>query len=207
MNFSINTLDKNVITLMKSSNCWNEKSPLELSELVMLELTYIKFDQKVCDDGVLISSERLAKRVLNIFKSLFEIRFPIANITPAYHFKHASDELSMQHNSTSCFNARTIAGTNRLSLHAYGAAIDINPIQNPYLRINTDSSSIVVSPKAGIYHVNRNYEYIGKVNSEVINIFKQNDFSVWGGSWKNRYDAIDYQHFQVSDELRKQIVG
>src|SRR5262249_3289476 len=111
------------------------------------------------------------------------------------------DNSSMADNNTSAFNDRKTAFGNRLSLHAYGLAIDINPIQNPYLSRVADS--IRALPRAGIAYANRRNDRPWKavrpgMAESVIDVFADNGFVVWGGYWDN---PIDYQHFAVSGGL------
>lgn len=108
----------------------------------------------------------------------------------------ADDEKSMAANNTSSFNFRKVAGTNRLSKHAMGLAIDINPRINPYI-----NSKGVLAPQNGSVYKERDAKkckgkyagYMIQKNSRITKIFKKYGFS-WGGDWKY---SKDYQHFEI----------
>jgi hypothetical protein len=77
--------------------------------------------------------EDLVTEVIAIFEQLHQLRYPIEKIRAVNHYPGADDELSMEDNNTSAFNCRGIPGTRRWSQHAYGRAIDLNPLLNPYI--------------------------------------------------------------------------
>ena len=109
---------------------------------------------------------------------------------------NGSDELSMAANNSSCFNFRPIAGTKTLSMHSYGLAIDINPVQNPFIVIKDRFQKVIVHPKQATEFLNRHNQRSGMVEP-IVGILKKYGFSQWGGVWNN---PIDYHHFQVSRE-------
>ena len=109
------------------------------------------------------------------------------------------DDAADVDNNTSSFNDRVVAGTNTLSLHAYGLAIDLNPVQNPFIQIAAGKPA--VSPDEGKQYLDRKVPKPGMAET-VIDIFADNGFSIWGGDWHN---PIDYQHFQVSRALAQQL--
>ena len=105
---------------------------------------------------------------------------------------------SISSNNTSSFNSRLISGSDLLSIHSYGLAIDINPKQNPYL---TSCSELKIFPKCGQKFTNRSNIRPGMVESfldneskTVIDVFKENGFTIWGGDWNS---PIDWHHFQL----------
>jgi hypothetical protein len=97
----------------------------------------------------------------------------------------------MAANNTSAFNCRFVSGTARWSEHAYGRAIDINPVQNPYV-----SSSGRASPPAGAAYVDRSRRAPGMIHAgdAVVRAFAAVGWG-WGGSWRG---VKDYQHFSAS---------
>ena len=104
--------------------------PDEIREnLTIIDVPYFSFKGKT-QNGQLVVHTELAADVKQIFKELLEIRFPIERMVPAVGYDW-DDDKSMADNNTSAFNYRLIYGTNRLSNHSYGRAIDINPVQNP----------------------------------------------------------------------------
>lgn len=119
---------------------WHKGCPVPMRRLLLIRLNYRSFDREV-HDGKLVVHKRQAHNMVEVFGKLFKKRFPIKRmkLVDAYG---ADDTRSMNHNNTSAFNCRVVAGTDRWSEDAYGRAIDINPVQNPYVR--SDGS---VSPK------------------------------------------------------------
>ena len=84
--------------------------------------------------------------------------------------------------------------TDQWSSHAYGAAVDINPLQNPYVIFNREASTAEIFPEGGIEYLNRNIMQNGMVE-EIVTLFHEYGFTEWGGNWK---ECLDYHHFQVS---------
>jgi hypothetical protein len=106
------------------------------------------------------------------------------------------DDASIAANNTSAFNDRRVVGTQSTSLHAYGAAIDINPVQNPsYDRVGSVRTLV---PKAGAAYADRKRLRPGMAES-VIDVFATHGFTVWGG----RFRDADYQHFAIERALLK----
>lgn len=98
-------------------------------DLIVLSLNFISFDDTL-HTGQLVVHRKIAASVRRIFEDLLWHRFPIGSMVPIVAYGW-DDERSMKANNTSGFNYRYIAGTDRLSSHAFGLAIDINPWQNP----------------------------------------------------------------------------
>ena len=105
-----------------------------IRKLVYVDVEHINFDG-FSQIGNYFVAKKVAKQVSLIFKELYQRRFPIHTIQPIDIFE-GDDYASMQANNTSAFNGRKIMNTDRWSSHAYGVAIDINPMQNPYLMLN-----------------------------------------------------------------------
>lgn len=163
--------------------------PVALSDLVYLNLSYWGFDNKI-HQGVLIVNKALAAETIAIFHQLFLHHFPIQQMQPMYLF-NGNDEKSMEANNTTGYSCRAMLGnSDKLSKHAYGLAIDINPLMNPYV------SGIYVLPKNATAYKNRNLMRLGMINqnSIVYQIFHKYGWS-WGGNWRSRKD---YQHFEKS---------
>ena len=89
-----------------------------------------------------------AEAILTVFRKLWTARFPIRRLQPVSEYR-GSDDASMEADNTSGFNCRFVGGTTRWSMHAYGEAIDVNPVENPYVRGST------VSPPAGRAYLDR----------------------------------------------------
>lgn len=191
MHFSISKISSLIARRMMDTSVWKEACPVSIDRLKLLEVSHYNFEGQI-SRGQLIVLDHLAQGALDIFKELFILKFPIHSIKLMDEFG-ASDELSMAANNSSCFNYRPIAGTKILSMHSYGLAIDINPIQNPYISFDQKLENITVLPKKGCEFLNRTNQRDGMVE-EIVKIFAKHGFSQWGGEWN---DPIDYHHFQV----------
>ena len=170
---------------------WHPGCPVPLRKLRLLELRHWGFDGDV-HHGRLIVHRRYAREVLKVMRTLFRKRFPIRRmkLIDAYG---ADDHRSMNADNTSAFNCRFVAGTSRWSMHAYGKAIDLNPIENPYV-----TSSGHVSPPAGAPYRDRSREAKGMVHGGdlVVRAFRRIGWK-WGGNWPF---PRDYQHFSANGE-------
>jgi len=153
------------------------------STLAIINIDYYGFDS-LTHRGQLVISDKLKTEVIEIFDSLKKIKYPIEKIIPIVNYSW-SDSLSMADNNTSCFNYRNIKGYQLLSDHAYGKAIDINPIQNPFISYKTRVSQ----PFQAEYDTAIQGTILK--NSIVVNLFKEKGWK-WGGDWKY---SKDYQHF------------
>lgn len=143
--------------------------------------------------GEIVCNQSIANDLLDIFRQLYKQGYKIERITLIDQYD-ADDERSMAANNTSCFNFRVVSGTTKLSKHAQGLAIDINPLYNPYVHLNNGK----VEPANGKpYATNRTANR--KVPVPFINtsdpcyrLFIQHGFR-WGGAWRT---VKDYQHFE-----------
>ena len=98
--------------------------------------------------GRIVVARRVAPGVVTVFGKLWAAKFPIRLLRPVSAYR-GSDDASMAADNTSGFNCRFVGGTSRWSMHAYGEAIDVNPVENPYVRGST------VSPPAGRAYLDR----------------------------------------------------
>lgn len=157
--------------------------PIEVKKnLTLITVLYTGFDDKI-HKGQLLLHKNVSAEVKEIFDVLLSKRFPIEKVIPIVKYEW-DDNKSMSDNNSSAFNYRTVAGTDKLSNHAYGIAIDINPLLNPFIKGKT------VLPKGAKY----NSEVKGTIDSGsiVVKMFKEKGWE-WGGDWKSRKD---YQHFE-----------
>ncbi len=166
---------------------WHPGCPVGLGQLRLLRLTHWGFDGEV-HNGRLVIHRREADGVLAAMERLFELRFPIRRMELIDRYG-ADDHRSMNADNTSAFNCRFVAGTERWSMHAYGRAIDINPIENPYV------SGSHVSPPAGEEFADRSRHAKGMIHADdaVVIAFEREAGWAWGGAWPG--DPKDYQHF------------
>jgi D-alanyl-D-alanine carboxypeptidase len=172
--------------------------PLTCARLRLVTFSYIDFDGISRENGEVVVMDAAAGSVLNVFNALLRLHFPIAKAQLINSYG-GDDDASMADNNTSAFNNRKITRGDSISLHAYGLAIDINPIQNPYIK--REDGSISISPPVGSEYVTRSDKRPGMTES-IVNIFAENGFFVWGGSWSN---PIDYQHFQTGRKMAERL--
>ncbi len=170
---------------------YTENDAISLGELSYLRMLHYGVDGNTYV-GEMIVNHKIAEKVLEIFRTLYENRYPIERMVliDAYG---ASDEASMNDNNTSAFNYRTISGSSKLSNHSYGLAVDLNPKYNPYVKTASDGS-VFCQPESGIAYADRSKEFDYKIDTEDLayQLFTQAGF-IWGGSWKS---VKDYQHFE-----------
>lgn len=163
-------------------------------ELCYLRVLHTGFDEKTYI-GELVVNQKIADDVLEIMKELYENHYPIEKMRLIDEYG-ADDETSMSDNNTSAFNYRTIAGTDRLSKHGQGLAVDINPRYNPCVR--TKNGITTVEPQNGSAYVDRNADFSYKITEGdlCLQLFLEHGFT-WGGSWNS---VKDYQHFEKAVE-------
>ena len=182
---SISTIGPKIRARMVS---WHKGCPVPISRLRLLQLDHWGFDGKV-HRGRLIVHQDSARAMRRVMHKLFDNSFKIRQmwLVDAYG---ASDDRSMAADNTSAFNCRPVAGTSRWSEHAYGRAIDINPVENPYV------SGSHVSPEKGRRYANRSLRVKGMIHAgdKTVRAFRAEGWG-WGGAWSG---AKDYQHFSAS---------
>ena len=163
-----------------------ENAKISIDDLRYLTLPYYDYNGNI-QIGEMVCHKDIARDLLLIFCELFRLKYPIQSIRLVDDF-NASDDASMMANNTSCFNYRNIKGTNRLSQHAFGRAVDVNPLQNPWVRPHH------IDPPTAIDYVDRKRNFPHKIDHHDIcyRAFKAKGFT-WGGEWNG---SKDYQHFQ-----------
>ena len=137
---SVSRIDRDTRRLMVGSS-WHRGCPVPIRSLRLVKVTYRGFDGRP-QHGRLAVHRRWADEILVVFRRLYRQGFPIRRVRLVDRFD-ADDRESMRHDNTSAFNCRYVAGTTTWSQHAFGRAIDINPVENPYV----DGSH--VSPRRG----------------------------------------------------------
>jgi hypothetical protein len=174
------------------------RGPLTCERLKLVNFSYIDFAGNIKTDGRIMVLDAISQHVLELFNELKHNNFSIerAELLDVYN---GDDDVSMDNNNTSAFNDRTIAGSDRLSLHAYGAAIDINPRQNPYIVSN--GKEVMVTPALGVNYVQRSPPHPGMAE-RAVPIFARHGFVIWGGAWQN---PKDYQHFQLDRKIAERL--
>jgi poly-gamma-glutamate synthesis protein (capsule biosynthesis protein) len=166
--------------------------PVALEDLRFQRVTYVGFDDRA-HIGEMVLHRDVARDVTRVFHRLYDARWPIRRMRLVDDYR-GDDDRSMAANNTSGYNCRRVAGSTSWSDHAYGTAIDINPVQNPYLtgssvrppkgyRFATVDRSDAARGPAGVIHA----------NDVVVRAFAEIGWS-WGGHWT---PSKDYQHFSA----------
>lgn len=179
-------IDEDTADRMRLS--WRPGCPVELADLRLLRVSYHDYTGRV-RTGELVVHRDHADELVGVFEELYHAAFPIERMELVDVFG-ADDDASMAANNTSAFNCREIAGSpGRWSNHAYGRAIDINPLVNPWV---TDRG---IFPPEGAAFADRSVQVQGGIyaGDVVVQAFADIGWT-WGGSWSS---SKDYQHFDV----------
>ncbi len=185
---------------MRTHHALGTNPKVGCDRLRLVKFRYFGFDGQTHDDGEIVVMDAAALHVLRVFDALRKMRFPIFKARPIDEFE-GNDDASTRANNTSAFNDRNVSGGSAPSLHAYGLAIDLNPVQNPFL-VRTDGA-IRIDPPAGADYLNRTSERPGMAEA-VVRVFADGGFLIWGGHWHN---PIDYQHFQISRKMAERLAA
>ncbi len=153
-----------------------------LQKLALVDVEYYSFDSKV-HRGQLVINKEVRNDIIEIFQLIKKIKFPIAKVIPIVKYNW-SDSASMADNNTSAFNYRFVSGTKKLSNHALGLAVDINPFLNPYRGKNGKNSPLGSK---------RNLKTAGTLTDEhaIVREFLKRGWK-WGGNYKS---IKDWHHF------------
>ena len=169
---------------------WHPGCPVSPPRLRRVRLAYWGFDHRA-HTGRLVVNEDAVPDLVRVFSRLYAKRFPIRRMRPidAYGGK---DERSLQADNTAAFNCRYVIGPGprRWSVHAYGEAIDVNPVENPYLEGGR------VHPHAGRAYLDRTRVRPGMAVRGGVLV---RAFAAVGWQWGGRWTASpDYQHFSAT---------
>jgi hypothetical protein len=167
--------------------------PLRLAELRHLRMSFVGFDGRAHVGEMVIHRDH-ARAVTEVFERLYAVRWPIQRMRLVDHYE-GDDNRSMAANNTSGYNCRRVAGGRSWSMHAYGMAIDLNPVQNPYVTATS------IAPPAG-----RPFAAIDRAAESDVpaGVIREGDVVVrafarigwgWGGDWVG---SKDFQHFSAS---------
>ena len=172
------------IQLRMAGKSCPEGSEGNFDDLRYLVVTYTDFKGHRAF-GEIVCNKAIADDLIYIFKELYEAGYPIRRVRLVDSYG-GDDELSMADDNTSCFNYRNAVGSKKLSAHAHGMAIDINPLENPYVKGD------IVKPAAAASGKDRTQPHAISKKDLCYKLFKSRGF-VWGGEWRS---AKDYQHFE-----------
>ena len=170
----------------------NDEAPaITYDELRYLHILHYNFDGESVE-GELICNSAIAQDLVEIFYELYRNEYQLEKVCLIDEYD-GDDTASMEDNNTSCFNYRTVEGSNSLSKHALGRAIDINPLYNPYITYDADGNE-QVSPVCAQDYADRSKSFPYKIdeNDLCYKLFIRHGFT-WGGNWNS---SKDYQHFQ-----------
>jgi hypothetical protein len=176
------------VTAAQLHASWRPGCPVPVEELRAVNVSHWGLDGWVHTGRVVVHVDQ-ADRIVAVMHDLYAAHFPIERMAPVDEYA-GDDQASMRANNTSAFNCRTVAGTTRWSEHAYGRAIDVNPLLNPYVRGGA------VDPAEGAPYADRSRTDLGMIHADdaAVRAFASQGWS-WGGDWTS---GQDYQHFSVT---------
>ena len=173
---------------MIHAGSWRPGCPVAISDLRVLRVGYWGFDAHA-HTGTLVVNQRAVEPMVGAFRALWRSRFPIRRMSPVEAYG-ASDERSMRADNTSAFNCRGVPGSTVWSQHAYGLAIDLNPLENPEVRNG------VIDPPTAARYADRRLHTTGMIHpgDAAVRAFTAIGWG-WGGSW---HSLKDWQHFSAN---------
>ena len=162
--------------------------PVAPPQLRAVTMLYRGFDGRT-RAGTLVVHVSVVVDVLAVFRKLYRASFPIRRMRPVDAYR-GNDDASMAADNTSGFNCRRVGSSTSWSEHAYGRAIDVNPLENPYVHDG------IVEPPAGRAFLDRSRRRKGMATRTgvLVRAFERVGWS-WGGRWTS---AKDYQHFSTT---------
>lgn len=202
--YEVSEIDNSIYNRIKN------KSYIENDEITLNDLIYIKFLHYDFNDNVkvgeIIVNKKIKERIINILKELFYNKYQINSFCLVDSYFDSDDEerynidlKSVKYDNSYSFFYRKIYKTDKLSNHAYGLAVDINPKENPYLPFRDGKLDYSNLTEEDIYYLenrDKNIPHVITHDDLVYKLFIKNGFT-WGGDWIN---TKDYQHFEVKDE-------
>ena len=175
------------VTAAQLGASWHPGCPVPPSQLARIRLRYVGFDGRA-HAGAIVVNRRVAPQVIAVFRELYAARFPIRRMVPVSAYD-ANDDRAAAADDTSGFNCRkaVTAGPSSWSMHAYGEAIDVNDVENPYIEGGR------VLPAKGRAYLDRSNVRPGMAvrGGALVRAFARVG---WG--WGARF--ADYQHFSVN---------
>jgi hypothetical protein len=189
---SIKPLPAPVKAQLKAGGFWHKGCPVALSDLRLLTVSYRDFDEQE-QTGQLVVNKRAARPLARVFRRAYRLHFPIRHLqlADAYGPKRSRPRDGDVSGSFECRQAVPSpctggSGTGSWSMHAYGLAVDLNPVENPYVGCGQSRD-----PAARPYR-DRSRHRPGMVTRRLIRAFRSIGWG-WGGSWTG--NTKDYMHF------------
>lgn len=174
-----------------SHTSWHPGCPVGLARLRYLRISYRGFDHRA-HLGEMVVNASAVQGLRRVFATLFAARFPIRRMRLVDRYG-GSDYASIQADNTSAFNCRDATGSSRWSEHAYGLAIDVNPIENPYVYANGTTTHPASDPYLDRSDVRPGMAVSG---GTLVRAFHAIGWG-WGGRWPR---PTDFQHFSVNGQ-------
>jgi D-alanyl-D-alanine carboxypeptidase len=168
---------------------WHLGCPVALGQLRYLRIGYWGFDRRAHLGEMVVNASAIGG-LRRAFAALFAAKFPIRQMRLVDRYG-GSDYASIQADNTSAFNCRDATGSSRFSEHAYGLAIDINPIENPYVYANGTTTHPASDPYLDRANVRPGMAVRG---GTLVRAFAAIGWG-WGGRWPL---PTDFQHFSVN---------
>lgn len=173
---------------------YRENPNIGLQDLRYIKTLYWDFDGKT-RSGEIIVNQSIAKDTKEVFRELYRKKYQIRKmlLIDEYYTEGGAgtdaDNASMNDDNTSAFNYRTVAGTNTISRHGYGLAIDVNPFENPWC----PGGKVYPNQKASAEYADRSTVRPHMIfsDSDITKIFKKHGFR-----WLGETSTRDYQHFE-----------
>jgi poly-gamma-glutamate synthesis protein (capsule biosynthesis protein) len=177
----VHAVPESVCARMRDRSWRDDPRCPRLTDLAYVTLDHVTFDSGVAR-GELVVAAALAPRAVELFRRLYQLGFPIRQLRLVDDYD-ASDQRSMSADNSSAFNFRVIAGTELLSQHALGRAIDINPVENPWRKPDR------LVPIEGQAFADRTRVRPGMIvrPGPVVAIFDETGWE-WGGDWRHAFD-------------------
>ena len=177
---------------MRDGSHSSSRCPVELADLRLLLVSYVGYDGRT-HAGQLVVHEDHARDLERVFGELYRERFPIRRMQLVDDYG-GNDDRSMAANNTSGYNCRTVAGQSTFSVHAEGAAVDLNPVENPY--VTADG----VAPDAGrrFVEIDRSPGADAPRGAIVADDVVVRAFARVGWAWGGVWNEPDFQHFYAS---------
>jgi hypothetical protein len=178
------------VTAAQLPHSWHRGCPVAPAQLRRLRVSYWGFDRRAHTGALVVNAHAVAP-LTRVFSRLYAARFPIRRMRPIDAYA-GSDERSLAADNTAAFNCRyaVAPGSKRWSVHAYGLAIDVNPVENPYVLGGR------VHPRAGRRYLDRSRVRPGMAvrGGLLVRAFAAAGWA-WGGRWSS---SPDYQHFSAT---------
>lgn len=167
---------------------WRPGCPVGLGALRRVRVLHVGFGGRA-RWGVLVVHREVARDVVAVMQRAYVARFPIRRMVPIERYG-GSDDRSVAADNTSGFNCRTVPGARRWSTHALGRAVDVNPIENPYL---APGGSVRARSRSYLDRTRRRPGML-VAGGAVVHAFDRIGWE-WGGRWPS---TKDYHHFSES---------